>query len=913
MWPTDVRSTLHQSYNSLYMIPPKKDAGTAAVLHYGSEHGAKKRPPHLSYTSYLQNPFYFMHASLIEGDFNHDANPPQDATASDKDRDRENDVINTRDTGTEDNNENEKDLERETLRDDGLVLKDNRTKATTGSCVSALYPLKDFEDSGTESGFFVFPDLSVRMEGTYRLKFSLYEMTGRARPGYIRPDPPMNLNQSQEEAEPLETFEDDPSITEHASQKRIATSKGKPLQGMRASHVIIDRQSNHQLLEEHDTISPAQQSTADVASSSDSTTRAWRTSDVKYSRNPTTQRDPHEICDDVDMEEGRSRSHHPRAPAADRHPEHGVNTPPDHNPAEQYHDDYPDMPYERLRPNYDTDYPTSSNSARQYGRGPAPMYRSHPMMLDSRYELGGPHGPRPSEKRMWPPHYLYPELFYFYYPPPRGYPEPYMQARGYDPRCMPFGPPARSHPMPYSYLPAEYLTRGGVPVSFAYPPGLRPPPLHGQDPSSYPAPPNYRTTGQPDPGGSGDPYAAFPYPIPPYPPLLPEGINAVELERYYASDTYGHPYPRTTPITSSAPLPSQVPRRSYPPPAPFHPYMIHGYPLHSNMPQGGDQAEVNDVDLNHSSALGGHQQDHHRSAMSSHYPRDPYEFHESLDALEVLPSSIEEGYDRNVRPPFVPASRHPASERGGGGSGSSEPLGPGSRTSDFNLSLLSSTSAQGKGKGKGKDLNQRQSQGQPQVQRSEQHAFAQDSHVGQERVQLPDRNFGDNIRLGIKTAAQLSGEPRGVSRGKTRAEPIEVDLDTLLDSPPGQSESNIDVPPQRIQRGNGGPKAGYSAFELHARRSTRDAFPGYFSRRGLQQVSNYASPGQGVEQVPVVMARTTDVLDNQQTSVSPLPLVSKDAARQEHVSGSSMQHLNLLPTSGHRDATRQVPDPESHS
>ncbi|KAG0245441.1 hypothetical protein BGW41_000068 [Actinomortierella wolfii] len=59
------------------------------------------------------------------------------------------------------------------------LIKDNKTKATTGSSVSSLYPLKDTDGSSTDSGFFVFPDLSVRMEGTYRLKFCLYEMVGR--------------------------------------------------------------------------------------------------------------------------------------------------------------------------------------------------------------------------------------------------------------------------------------------------------------------------------------------------------------------------------------------------------------------------------------------------------------------------------------------------------------------------------------------------------------------------------------------------------------------------------------------------------------------------------------------------------------------------------------------------------------
>ncbi|KAI7817180.1 velvet factor-domain-containing protein [Gamsiella multidivaricata] len=98
-----------------------------------------------AFTSYLQNPYYFMHASLVE-------------------KDTREDVLLIKDTRS---------------KEDMQLFKDNRTKATTGSSVSSLYPLKDFEDGGTESGFFVFPDLSVRMEGTYRLKFCLYEMVGK--------------------------------------------------------------------------------------------------------------------------------------------------------------------------------------------------------------------------------------------------------------------------------------------------------------------------------------------------------------------------------------------------------------------------------------------------------------------------------------------------------------------------------------------------------------------------------------------------------------------------------------------------------------------------------------------------------------------------------------------------------------
>lgn len=58
------------------------------------------------------------------------------------------------------------------------LLKDNKTRATTGSVVSSLYHLKDTEHGGIDAGFFVFPDLSVRVEGSYRLKLTLFEVIG---------------------------------------------------------------------------------------------------------------------------------------------------------------------------------------------------------------------------------------------------------------------------------------------------------------------------------------------------------------------------------------------------------------------------------------------------------------------------------------------------------------------------------------------------------------------------------------------------------------------------------------------------------------------------------------------------------------------------------------------------------------
>lgn len=64
------------------------------------------------------------------------------------------------------------------------LLKDGKTRYTLGSTVSSLFQLKDEDKS--DAGFFVFPDLSVRVEGDYRLKLDLYEIVACVR-GFPRP------------------------------------------------------------------------------------------------------------------------------------------------------------------------------------------------------------------------------------------------------------------------------------------------------------------------------------------------------------------------------------------------------------------------------------------------------------------------------------------------------------------------------------------------------------------------------------------------------------------------------------------------------------------------------------------------------------------------------------------------------
>ncbi|KAF9443607.1 hypothetical protein P691DRAFT_402900 [Macrolepiota fuliginosa MF-IS2] len=110
--------------------PPPPTAATHS--HYPNHEPGPPSDPAAYAQSYLQNPYYFMFASL--------AKPDDDAELH--------------------------------------WLKDGRTRCTTGSVVSSLYHLKDPQHNNEDAGFFVFPDLSVRTEGSYRLKLSLFEVVG---------------------------------------------------------------------------------------------------------------------------------------------------------------------------------------------------------------------------------------------------------------------------------------------------------------------------------------------------------------------------------------------------------------------------------------------------------------------------------------------------------------------------------------------------------------------------------------------------------------------------------------------------------------------------------------------------------------------------------------------------------------
>ncbi|KAI8802420.1 hypothetical protein BJ742DRAFT_833017 [Cladochytrium replicatum] len=54
------------------------------------------------------------------------------------------------------------------------VVKGKSLRAITGTIASSLYGLKDTDSS--YRGFFLFPELSIRVEGRYSLRFTLFEI-----------------------------------------------------------------------------------------------------------------------------------------------------------------------------------------------------------------------------------------------------------------------------------------------------------------------------------------------------------------------------------------------------------------------------------------------------------------------------------------------------------------------------------------------------------------------------------------------------------------------------------------------------------------------------------------------------------------------------------------------------------------
>ncbi|KFH62763.1 hypothetical protein MVEG_11289 [Podila verticillata NRRL 6337] len=838
-----------------------------------------------------------MHASLIEKDSREEVNLIRDSEDKDKDKDKNKDGTNDRDMI-----DKEREKEREREISDSLLLKDSRTKATTGSCVSSLYPLKDFEDSGNESGFFVFPDLSVRMEGTYRLKFCLYEMTGtqvhfcasivsapfvvysakkfpgmeesttlsqffaeqglkirirkevrpkkRSRAGYTS-EVPFDTKETKNDNGPSESMEEDESrATDHTSMKRIAisnqdvhwgggdiTRQTRPDRSAElsrtSSSTTDDRRARPQKCATVSQPLPNNRS-PDLTRNDSRNDLTRRNSDLSNRRNSdlnrhNTNTDMQDIADLTEIpenDEDYRRSH----PSTDHFPGEG---PPD-GPGHPLH--YQDL-YDHPDPDYDPDYPPPSpNSTRRNGR----PYNDRPG--GDRYDRAP--GSYPADKR-WPPHYMYPGYYYFYYPPPRDYPDPYL--RRFDPRYPPYPPPRG--PIPYPYLPPEFLARGMVPYPF--PPNLRP--FHGQD-APYPPPP-YPTSRRRGQGGSSEFYADYPYPES-YPPP-----DQDDLQHYYPPDPYGPPRQPPSGNSSSSSSSSQAPRRGYP-----HPPYPHVYPLYPpyNLPRGEHPEDevMSSAESTRPPAPTSDQQDYYRSVMS-HYPHYP-PYH-AMDAFESLENSDPE----SIRP--SPRSPSTLSGRGGASNDRRDTV----RTPSFNLSLQSpSGQRQGSGSGSGSGSG-------PEV-----------GTLRRERV--------EKVNTSEESAQESARSSRSGDIGKARERRQSDSMTTTTDRGHAPLET-VRSPSSYLPHDRLGAALEYYGLPLHPRRDIRERYGQ--NGRGLPPSTDNSAPERGTEREtdrgtergpergpelrpepgPIAMAvEMARMMDDQEVQSPPIPMPTGNQHRPPH-------------------------------
>ncbi|KAF9312958.1 hypothetical protein BG003_005759 [Podila horticola] len=510
--------------------------------------------PRNKHSSYLQNPYYFMHASLIEKDSRAEVNLIRDDQDLDKDKDK------------------------------GANL--------------------DFEDSGNESGFFVFPDLSVRMEGTYRLKFCLYEMTGtQVHFCTSIVSAPLVVYSAKK----FPGMEESTTLSQFFAEQGLKIRIRKEVRPKKRARAGYAREVTFETPKQGKDFNDPSESTEE-----DDSRTVDRTSKRIAIPTEAHWRDVQDVTDLTEIPEDEEE--YRRSRATDRYPGEG---PPNRGPEHPL--DYLD-PYDRLGPDYDPAYSPPSPNSRRYGRS------QHDRSGGDRYDRAL--GSYPADER-WPPHYMYPGYYYFYYPPPRGYPDPYL--RRFDPR-YPHYPPPRA-PIPYPYLPPEFLARGMAP--YPYPPNFRS--YHGQE-VPYPPPP-FPSAGQRAPGGS-DFYPNFPY-AESYPP--PD--QDPDLQHYYPPDPYGPPRQPPSGNSSSSSSSSQAPHRAYP-----HPPYPHGYLPYPpyDLPRGGHPEDEEMSESTRPSTSTSDQQDYHRSAMSQYHYPDRYRAMDSFKPLVVEPESTDNAKDQNL-------------------------------------------------------------------------------------------------------------------------------------------------------------------------------------------------------------------------------------------------------------------------
>ncbi|KAI8913635.1 velvet factor-domain-containing protein [Gorgonomyces haynaldii] len=444
------------------------------------------------------------------------------------------------------------------------LLRDGKTRSTAGSIVSSLFRLKD--TSQQEGAFFVFPDLSIRMEGVYRLKFSLFEIVDSE-----------IFYCTSITSDPFNVFtaKKFPGMGESTQLSKIFAEQGLKI---RIRKEVRNRQKSSKRNYDGDSGEDDNSSRTD-AEQPNSPPR-----EDSSSANP-----PKKVKQDA-----------PRA-AAQRYPDgHYYQDRPPAPKGEEYHGPYPGYPYppayppypgyppygyEQRRPSGDRGYrpPMPVKPEDRPGMPPhdsrsPPLKPSLPEIRDGRprdypYPYGAPYPPMyyrypapyppsgpyaPKSDAPYPPFHGKAEGSPGYRPPPPGdrYPyPPYYGGAPNDPyygregdKRAPYYPPREGYPTGPSGSREGYPPREGYP-SREYPPAAAPPPREGYPPAAGPR--------------EGYPQASAPREN--YPPTAPRESYAPPPAAATSAPRENYPPPTASPRENYQPAAS--PRENYPPAA----------------------------------------------------------------------------------------------------------------------------------------------------------------------------------------------------------------------------------------------------------------------------------------------------------------------------------------------------------
>ncbi|KAJ3092321.1 hypothetical protein HK100_006966, partial [Physocladia obscura] len=468
--------------------------------------------------AYLYNPYYFMYASLVSTD-----------------------------------NENEI-----------HILHDGKTRSTTGSIVSSLYRLRDLDNK--DGAFFVFPDLSVRMEGSYRLKFSLFEIINSAM--YYCTSIVSNVFN-------VYSAKKFPGMEESTFLSKAFAEQGLKIR-IRKELRVRSRTAKNQQANGNEVSSDKKKSSLDSDDEeqsdghSDSTDHVNKKGKKERSSSDGPTNPPNGSAISLQNEIGTKNPEFPykqldaaQQPPQQRHANNfNANAQFAHHPRALYHSQYPPAHYPPS-----SYYPPPPQQYQQYPRpigGPNGSHAYAPYPADAPHLRPPPaddsYGSRYSGEFSSPALHGYPAGpgyggYYYGGPyPPHGYYPPGPPQGYYGP------PPPASYPIP------PQVGRG-YPVGPGGPMYARPP-ANG----NYP-PPNDASA--PSPSTSGNPSSPYP-PQPPPPP--PQG----QYMGYY--------YPNGPPPHMAGGYPSRPPPPNQPhpwghAPPPHHP--VPGHAVDPNAPSNG--------------------------------------------------------------------------------------------------------------------------------------------------------------------------------------------------------------------------------------------------------------------------------------------------------------------------------------